>query len=349
MAKTTAKGKAQFKHSLIDRFQDWVERLPVRALIFYVVVGIVLILVQILFLWLDGALQVEQLLPILIFNALAIPGVLGLMHLLDHQAVTALNSMRPVLDMTESEIDKYEYELSNMRSLTPLLVGLILVVSLILSEQVLPVPVRYAAMEQMPVFAVVYHVIDKATAFFMGVFVYHTIRQLRLVNAINSSRIRINLFNLGPLKAFSRLTALTAVGLVLGVYGWMLINPELMKESFNVVFVVLFTILAVLVFVLPLYSVHRLMEKAKEGELDEIDLRFEAVFSKFNKGFLDDDDSAVKRLNRTIASLEIQHRRVNDIDTWPWGSETVRFALSVIALPLVLTILRFLVEEAFGW
>ena len=60
----TADSKLQtYKPSLIDRFTDWVESLPVRAWIFYLVSGILLILVQILFLWLDGGLDAQELDP----------------------------------------------------------------------------------------------------------------------------------------------------------------------------------------------------------------------------------------------------------------------------------------------
>ena len=55
---------------------------------------------------LDGGLQAEVLLPVIIFNGLATPFLLALIHLLDNQAVTSLNSMRPTLEMTEPEFDK---------------------------------------------------------------------------------------------------------------------------------------------------------------------------------------------------------------------------------------------------
>ena len=347
---TTAMGKERpYKPSWIDRFSNWVEKLPVHAWIFYVVFGIALILVQVLFLWLDRGLQAEELLPVIIFNGLITPFALALIHLLDNQAVTALNSMRLVLDTTESEFDQYEYKLSNMPSPLPLVVGLTLVVMLILTERLWIVPIRYAALEQLPIFAVVFHVIDKSSAFLFGVLIYHTIRQLRLVNSINSSHIRINLFNLMSLQAFSRLTASTAVGLVVGVYGWMLINPELLTDPLSLGGVVSITILAVAVFVLPLVGAHRLMEMKKERMLHGIDLHFEAVFAMFNQRIHDDDYSAIERLNGTISSLEIQHRKVKAIPTWPWRPETARFALTAIALPLVLAILRFLVELAFDF
>ena len=49
-----------YKPSWIDRFNNWVEKLSVSAWIFYVVFGIVLILVQLLFLWLDKGLHAEE-------------------------------------------------------------------------------------------------------------------------------------------------------------------------------------------------------------------------------------------------------------------------------------------------
>jgi len=352
MADTTTPNSIErpYKPSWIDRFTDWVEKLPVRGWVFYLGFGTALILGQILFLWLDGGLNVaEELLPIIIFNGLLTPFVLALIHHLDHQAVTALKTTRPTLEMTEPEFDELQYKLSNMPAGTTLIAGLIMLVLVILMEQVSTLPARYAALEQLPVFIIVFQIVDKSSAFLLGVFVYHTARQLRMVNAINSNYTRVSLFNLGPLQAFSKLTASTAVGLVVGIYGWMLINPELLADPVSLTFVGLFTIVAVAVFVWPLYGTHKLMETEKARMLHELDLRFEAAFSEFNQRFRDDDHSAMERLNGTITSLEIQYRRIAAIPTWPWRPETARFALGAIALPLILTILQFFIAEALGW
>jgi hypothetical protein len=89
------------------------------------------------------------------------------------------------------------------------------------------------------------------------------------------------------------------------------------------------------------------MEKARM--LHDIDFHFEAVFSKFDQRLRDDDYAAIERLNATIASLEIQHKRITVIPTWPWRPETGRWALTAIALPLILTILQLLAAQVFGW
>lgn len=340
--------KQPFNYSWIDRLNIWVKKLPIHAWIFFFLFGLVLIAVQILFLWLEGGLKNGEILPVIVFNGLFTPFLLGLIYYLDNQAVNALNSMRSVLDVTESELKLCQYRLSNMPSRASLIAGLTILVVTILMERLLLLPARYAALERLPVFAVVFQIVDKSSAFLFGVFIYHTIRQLRLVNTINSNNVRVNLFNLGPLLAFSRLTASTSIGLVIGVYGWMLINPDLLADPIIFGFVSLITILAVAVFVLPLFGVHRLMEIEKERMLNGLDLDFEAVFSEFNKALRDDDYSAVEKLNGTIASLEIQQNKIKSIPTWPWRPETAQFVFAAIALPLVLSILQFFIEQALN-
>lgn len=333
-----------FKRSWIDRFNEWVEELPVHAWIFYAVFGIVLILVQILFLWFDSGMHAEQLLLVIIFNALAVPYLLALINLLDKQALTAMYAMRPVLDMTEQDFDSYKYELVNMPFLAPLLVGAVLAAITILTPFVATEPFRYAALEQLPVFAVVFHIVDTSSAFFFGVLLYHTIRQLYLVNLINANYIRISLLDLRPVHAFSKLSASTALGLVMFVYLWMFINPELLMDPVIMVYAALFTILAVSVFIWPLRSVHKLLESEKEGALQKNDRLFDAVLPQFNQYICDGNFAAAEKLNGTITSLEIQHQRITAVPTWPWRSETARVILTAVAFPLMLMMLRFLMQ-----
>ena len=348
MADTTTDVRTQarpYEPSWINRFAYWVDQMPVHKWVVYVGLGLVLVLVQLLLLWLEGGLQFGALLPVIVFNALVIPYVLALIHVLDNQAVTALNAMRPTLEITEPEYDELQYGLSAMPSRAILVVGLTLVVFLILTERLGAVPVRYAALDDLPVFRIVYHVIDKGIAFVFGPFFYHAIAQLRLVNSIYSNHTRINLFDLKPLYAFSKLTATTAIGLLIPVHGWMLINPDLLSDPLGLGMTVLITVLAVAIFVWPLVGAHQLMQTEKERLLRKLDLQFEAVFAMFNQRFNDGDLTATKGLDGTIASLEIQHARIQAIPTWPWRPETFRSVLTAIVLPLALRMLQFLVEQ----
>jgi hypothetical protein len=344
---TTGKERP-FKPSLIDRFNNWVGELPTPAWLTFVIFGFALVVVQLLSLWLEGGLQERELLPVVIFNGLFTPYLLALINLLDSQALSALNSMRSALDTTESEFEAYDHRLSTMPFPLPLVVGTTMVVLVVLMERFTATPVRYEALGQFRIFGVVFQLVDKSSAFLFGVFITHTIRQLRLVSGIHANHLRVNMFDRRPLQAFSTLTASTAVGLLVGVYGWMVINPDLLMDPVIFGFIAIMTVLAVVVFAWPLYGVHRQMVVAKERALREIDRRSQAVFSAFNERIDAGDYAAIERWNAVIASLDIQHSRISAIPTWPWRPESVRFLLAAIALPLILEILLFLVEGAFG-
>jgi hypothetical protein len=335
-----------FRPSGIDRFNNWVGKLWVQPWILYAVLGITLILIQLLFLWLDSGAYANELIPIIVFNGLAIPYLLALIRLLDQQALKALDGLKPVLRVSTEEFENLKNRISNMPLLEPLLAGLAMTIFVLLLPRIASEPVRYAALDHLSFFTIVYHIIDKSSAFLFGVFLYHTIRQLRLVNTINSDFVHINIFQLRPVQVFSRLTASTALGLLLFYYGWIIINPELLADPAILGVSLLFTALAILVFVWPLWGMHRMMVMEKEQALNEIELRFEELFAMFNKYVIENDFAAADKLNGTIMSLEIQHNKVNAVPTWPWRSETARVLLTAVALPILLMFLQFIVQRA---
>ena len=219
-----------YKPSWFDRFNDWLAQLRIRPWVVYVALGVALVLVQGFLLWLEGGSFTNELLPVICFNGLAVPYLLALIQLLDDRAVQAMQGMRPVLKMSDEMFDAQKFRIATMPFLTPLLAGLAMMLFAILFPLVASEPGRYAALAQLPLFNVAFQIIDKSSAFLFGVVVYNTIRQLRLVNAISSNYIRVNIFQLRPVQAFSRLTAATAVGLVIFFYGWLWINPDLLAD-----------------------------------------------------------------------------------------------------------------------
>lgn len=346
--KTAEARPLPYRASWVDRFNRWVAGLAQPAWSFFAGLGLLLVLIQLVFLWLSGGWPAAALLPVMVFNGLFTPFLLALIYLLDSQALAALTALRPVLRDEKPDFDHFHYRLANMPALPALAAGLVMLVAAVLMEQFWITPASYAVLDGLPLFSVVFHVTDKSSAFLFGVFIYHTVRQLRMVHDILVHHVRVSLFDMGPLKSFSRLTATTAVGLVVGVYGWVLINPDLLADPGILGFALVITLLALAVFAWPLYGVHRRMVAAKEQALYEIDQRFEALFERFNQQVDRGEHAALAELNGTIASLDVQRSRVLQIPTWPWQSETAQFAVTAIALPLVLAILRFFIELALG-
>ena len=335
-----------YNPSWIDRLNRWIASLPINLWLFHLLLALLLILIQVLFLWLDAGLHAREILPVIVFNSLAVPFLLVLLYILDQQSVSALEAMKPVLDMTGQEYEKYHYMFLNMPFFPPLAAGLVLMIIVILTPTVTIDPLRYAVLDHTPTFSLVYHIIDKMSAFLFGVVLYHLVRHLRLVNSIYDHHVRINLFDLGPLQGLSRVTASTIIGLLVFIYAWMLINPELLTDPFLLVLFIIFTIIPISVFAWPLWGLHRMIDVEKKNRLHEIDLRFEAVAQQFNQHLDQGDLDAVESLNGIIISLDTQRNRIDDIPTWPWRAETARLVLTAIALPLLMMVLQLFVSRA---
>lgn len=342
----TATVARPYKPSWIDRLNAWIAAQPAGAATVYVGIGGLLVLVQLLVLWLEGGWEATEILPIIVYNGLATPYLLALIHLTDEQAGTAIDAVRPLFAATERELEVYAYRLTTMPFPSSLIAGSIATVSTILTERLSGVPIRYAPLEQLPAFAVVFQIVDKSSAFVFGVLIYHMVRQLWLVNTLNASHLRIKLFHTSALQGFSRLTASTAVGLVAFVYLWMFINPEILHDPLILGYAVVLTALAVAVFAWPLLGIHRLVGREKARALYDLDLQLEVAFAAYHQHLEEGNDAALDPLNGRIAALETQHRVVSSIPTWPWQPETGRLVLTAVALPLVLMMLQYIIEQA---
>jgi len=243
--------------------------------------GLALFLIQIVVPWIAGTSITAVLLPVQGFNAGVIPYVLALIRFLDSRADAALKTLRPALKTSEEAYSQLRRELTTLPARMTLVACLVAVVIVVLIEQTgYAIPSRYEALTELPILAILFHIIDKIGAAIFGAFLYHTIHQLRVVNRVYTRHTRINLFRMMPLYAFSRLTAPTAVGLTIGMYGWIAINPDLLSDPVSIGITLLITVLATATFVWPLLGVHRLLVEEKERLLDESAQRFEAAIAE---------------------------------------------------------------------
>lgn len=235
----------------VTRLNEWVNGLPVSAGVAFLLLGLALVAVQLLALLVSGSGWDGDLLPVIIFNGLFAAYLPWLMNLLDRRAAAALDAMRPALEISDAELRRFRFRLVTMPTPMSYGAGAAALVLVLLMEQLWVEPARYAGLQGLNVFTVTFQVVDKLSAFFFGVFVYHSLRQLRLINAVTSGHIGMPQPYLRPLQAFSGVTAATAVGLVIGVYGWLLINPDLLHDPLVIGFAAVVTLLAVAVLFCP--------------------------------------------------------------------------------------------------
>ena len=344
-----------YRPSWFDRLTAGIERLPGPAVLWYLLLAAGLAGLFTVLKWVDGTFPVGE----VTFDHLVFVGTplytLAVLHGLDHVAGQALDDFRPVLAADAATAARLRYQLTTLPATPVLLVTLISAVGLFVAwgqleaEQLLTVqPGPFLLITGLEA------IISLCTWAFAGLFIYHTLHQLRIVTTIYARHTRINLFTLGPLYAFSRLTALTAIA-PLAVFlpdypGWPGGGYEPITSATLGLWTI-FGLLSVATFVLPLWGVHRLLAQEKAQAQLTLAGRLQALLADLHRQMESgtptaDATSATKNL---LDSLLTEQALLNKVSTWPWAPETPRALGTALLLPVVVLILSEVVKRVFGF
>ena len=334
--------------SWADRHQLWVTRLPGPSWLYYLGLGLALIVLQVAILWAEGAYPVGTLLPSHSFIAGMMSLLLALCHFLDDRAAAAMAILRPALTTSEEQYNRLRYQLTTMPARPALLVSLGGLAFILIMNAITGTPDAFGALAGFPLSNVMIRSMYVVVWWFIAVFLYHTIHQLRTIHLVYTQHTRVNLFRMRPLYGLSSLTALTGASLAGITYGWMAINPGLLGEPAAIAIVLPITVLALATFVWPLLGIHRLLVDEKGRLIDECSIRLEATLADLHQRLDDGALEAMDDLNKTITSLELELNLLEKIPTWPWRSETVRLLLTALALPLGLWLVQYVLQQLIG-
>jgi len=103
---------APYTSSWVDRFTDWVDRLPIPSWVFYAGLWLILYLIELATQWSDTTAIIFR--PFHIFFVGVIPLSIALIHYLDRIADAALNKFRPVLNCSDAEYADLRYQLTTL-------------------------------------------------------------------------------------------------------------------------------------------------------------------------------------------------------------------------------------------
>jgi hypothetical protein len=149
--------------------------------------------------------------------------------------------------------------------------------------------------------------------------------------------------------ALSRVTSLSALGVVLNNYGWFLAQPG--AELNNPVTIgegIFSLIIALVVFIWPLWSAHRLLSEAKEDGLARVAGRKESARRQLHEAVDAGQLDRVDPLNKVLGALEVENAELTRVATWPWAAGTLRGLLGTVLLPIVLWLIQRLLSSVVG-
>lgn len=354
--------------SWVDRLTDWIDRLPGPAWGYYVLLAVALCLTTLGVQWAAGTYPAGTVRRSLLVGALITPYALGLITYLDRSAQAAMASFRPALRGDEGAFRRLTYLLTTipprqatLGSLLVLLGGLALVA---LASLLVPLPPAGSSTPDLlgriaMGFRELFEVGPSPASYLLtvvvlilnwwtgGALVVHTIRRLTLVARIYQRHTDVDLFRQRPLYALSQLTAQTTVGGLLLVYALASV-PAYFSQPVGLIMLGLIIALGLASFALPLFGVHRALvqekEKRRESIADRLNLAGQELHGRIDRR----NYRGMDEINKAIDALEVEHRMVSAMPTWPWQPETFRTVLVAVFLPFTLWLIQYVLEKVLG-
>ncbi len=344
---TTSKSEKEsraYTPGWVDLVIARIDHLTGPSWLYYSVTGLVLFGIQTVAMWIEGAYPVGtfQLIHGVLAWMFVFP--LALLHYLNRVAGNALTTLLPLLKANEEKHNQLRYQLTTRPARQTILASLAwLIVGILVTA--LGAPSSFQVLAGWPISTALLNLIYMTSWWVFGAFIYHTIHQLRLISRILTEYTQINLFQMRPLYAFSRLTALTAIGLTVNPYAWAVVNPEALASAVGGGIYILITVLAIAIFVWPMLGVHQLLGNEKERWLSDCSLHLEGTIVELHQRLDSGELEGMGDLNTAIASLEVEQTALTRIPTWPWQPETVRALATALLVPLGLWAIQFVLQR----
>lgn len=338
-----------YRPSWVNRLIDWINRLPVAPWLIYSFLFTFITITLLVSNWIDGTTSFGRFDTPFLFTWVGFYPVvfLAAIHHVDEVARLSFDVFQTALGKSEIESALLRYELTTLPAREALLMAVVGVAGI-------PIIVILGDYQEfsrtIP--------LTFGIAIFIGILgfimtsemLYHTVRQLRLVNHIHHIAAEINLLSPSPLYAFSNLSARTGLIFLFILWFDLVFNPETYTNlglvMLNVVGLGFF---AIACFIFPLWGMHRRLVQEKQDLQLQVNHRieesFKLLYQRVDSSELHDADP----LNKSINSLITAHDFIAKTPTWPWRPETFTFFFSALTFPIIVFIIQTLLKNYLGF
>lgn len=323
--------------SWLDRLNAWVEGLPVPALVFYLAVYVLFSVTPSFVRWSFGLRPFGEYGGEFVYQLFTLEAFY-FNYLSYGIARTALRRFKPLLDISDIQYGRLEYEFTFlpakiMNTLTAVVIlsslylgsnlnGLVQAGTLTLGDQIAGFLGWVAGM----ISAIV--------------LVYRMVHQMRWVNRAYVLIKKIDLFNLGPIYALSSFTATMSLIFLVILYSNLLQDPRYFTIGFYFWGSVVVSAIALAGFVLPLLGINRRLVDAKAALMQESGEELSEAFQRVA------NERKTKRLEniantRQLVDTVVRKREyIQNIPTWPWQPATLRSMGLGVVLPVVIWLVQ---------
>lgn len=339
--------RALYRPGWLDRLFAWVEPFPISPWAFYFVCWLPLMLAETTIKWADGAYEVGTIFPIHVVHTGLPLYVLATAHYLDRLAGDKMRAFRSVFVGDEVTFERLSYELTTTPARGALLAGLAGAAGGAIVSLLLPLSITQAQkLFTSPLSTLLDATLLIGLWALLATVMYRTVRQLRLVSRIYTQHTRIDLFRLGPLYAFSTLTARTALSIMFALYVWFAVDPSPLLT--NMPFagaVAVFGLAALITFARPLLDLHELLAEEKRRLQDENGEQIKNIVAALHLRAKAGEYAQADQIEAVMNSLVAERDVLARLRTWPWETETARLVITAALLPMLLWLVQRILER----
>jgi hypothetical protein len=112
--------------------------------------------------------------------------------------------------------------------------------------------------------------------------------------------------------------------------------------------VVALTLLSAVIFIVPLWGIHRRIATEKDRQLQSNAGVRQELMDDLRRRIAGDDLGGVTAIKDGTLALEVEARALTAIRTWPWEPETLRLLLTAVLLPTALFVVQYVLRELLG-
>lgn len=179
----------------------------------------------------------------------------------------------------------------------------------------------------------------------LGALIYHTFHQLRSVHQIYASLPVADVYATEPYHAFTGLALRTALLITLDNYGWVAASPSTLRDPFGLGLTAFLAVLALVMFVWPLWGAHQMRASSKANALADNAVRFKEAAAELHRRLDARKVTGMDELNKSLGSLEIERAALIRIPTWPWQPGTFRGLVAALGLPIAVWLIQYVLQK----
>jgi len=336
---------APYRPSALDRLVEAMGRIPGLAPVAYLMVAGALVALLHGVGYLDGSLEPGTVsAPLVSFGTWA-PLVLAAKALMRRAARHSVDGFRPAMRGDDGDCEALRVRLATQPPLGTWLTGLGFLVLAAPATALNGSYVQSTGLFTSPAAAAVELPLLVFSLWVTGAAGYGIVHQLATIHTSYRRWARIDVMRPEPLYALSRLPSFSAIAVLLVQYNWIVGNPSILRSPAALASLLPWDVLALTLFLWPLWGAHRMLADAKEALRGELGQRVERVSSSLRSAVDNDDSSRMQPLKDAVLGLEASLRVVDRASTWPWHPETPRLVVSAVLLPMGAWLLQQLVDR----